>query len=145
MEAGRISEMSVNIYETTRRNIPEGCLPSSYSPPWEPEFSHYLRTLSVVIFLYFCAEKVNWNIIMYNGSNQRFQVLNIHGNVNDKGRVHTEANNERYATYVAYRNTMHYNVKRSHWNDSDIAFKIIAQWEAIRVESNFPAISPSDT
>jgi hypothetical protein len=41
--------------------------------------------------------------------------------------------------YAVYRNSMHYNVKRSHRNDSDIA-----QWEAICVESNF-ATAPRDT
>jgi hypothetical protein len=35
--------------------------------------------------------------------------------------------NRRYAIDVACRNSMHYNVKRSHRNDSDIAFGLIAQ------------------
>jgi hypothetical protein len=38
MEAVSSSETSVNIYQTTRRNIPQD-KPSSYSSPWEPEIS----------------------------------------------------------------------------------------------------------
>jgi hypothetical protein len=35
--------------------------------------------------------------------------------------------NRRYATDVAYTNSMHYNVNRSYRNDSDITSKSIAQ------------------
>jgi hypothetical protein len=37
MEAVRTSETSVYFNEIIRRYIPEGCLSSSHSPPWEPE------------------------------------------------------------------------------------------------------------
>jgi hypothetical protein len=37
-----------------------------------------------------------------------------------------------------------YNVKISRKNDSDVAFKIIAQLHAICVESNILAITPED-
>jgi hypothetical protein len=47
--------------------------------------------------------------------------------------------------HVAYRNCLHYNVKHSHRNDSDIAFIIIAWLEVIRVEKHLSAITPSDT
>jgi hypothetical protein len=39
----------------------------------------------------------------------------------DTSRIHTEAtSNRRYAIDVAYRNSMHYNVKRSHRNDGSV-------------------------
>jgi hypothetical protein len=34
------SETSVNFLQTTRSNIPEGCLSSSYSSLWEPGISY---------------------------------------------------------------------------------------------------------
>jgi hypothetical protein len=52
--------------------------------------------------------------------------------------------NRQYAINVACI-TMHYNMSSSQRNDSDIAFNIIGQWQAIRVESNVSDISPSDT
>jgi hypothetical protein len=40
MDAVRTSDTSVYFYETTRRHIPEGCLPSSHTPPPETEISN---------------------------------------------------------------------------------------------------------
>jgi hypothetical protein len=40
---------------------------------------------------------------------------------------------------------VHCNVRRSHRKDSDIDWKFIARWQATDVESNFSAISSSDT
>jgi hypothetical protein len=37
---------------------------------------------------------------------------------------------------------MYYNVKPTNRNNSYIAFKIIAQWQVVRVESNFSAKLP---
>jgi hypothetical protein len=54
-----------------------------------------------------------------------------------------EASNRRYTIHVAHKSSMHVCVNRSHGND--IAFNIIAQWQAIRVESNFSSVSLIDT
>jgi hypothetical protein len=50
----------------------------------------------------------------------------------------------RYVIHVICMNSTHYNVKPSYRNDRDIAFKTVAQWQAMCVASNFAAISPSD-
>jgi hypothetical protein len=41
MEAVRTSETQVNFNVTTRHYIPEDSN-TSYSPPWEPEISHFI-------------------------------------------------------------------------------------------------------